>query len=350
MIMTDAGAAHTSGSGHKKTNDSPGRHSNSRSAYAALWSDSVMETEHFFHCKKTSPLSRLIHSSCLFIILLFSCSLQAAGTLDKIAQSGSITLGFRDPALPFSFLDANKQAAGYSIDLCGKITEAIRRELKRSDIKEKYAQVTSVTRLTAMMNGEIDLECSSSAVTAERLKQVSFSLPIFVAAIRIMVREGSGIRGISNLTGKTVVTTRGTSSEKLFIDLNQLRSLNATLLLANNHAESFAMLESGKADAIILDDVLLYSLRATAKDPSKYIMTRDALTHEPFSIVLRKDDAALKKVVDAEITRLITSGEINAMYRKWFELPITAQQINLNMPMSYMMKEFFKSPRDWQLH
>ncbi|MEI7614241.1 MAG: amino acid ABC transporter substrate-binding protein [Betaproteobacteria bacterium] len=309
-----------------------------------------METEQRVHCEKATVLSLAIHSGCIALVLFFSCFAQAAGTLEKIAQSSTINIGFRDPALPFSYLDSNKRASGYSIDICAKLVESIKRELKRTDITAKTIQVTSVTRLSAMINGEIDLECSSSAVTAERLKQVSFSLPVFIAAIRIMVREGSGIRGISNLTGKTVVTTRGTSSEKLFIDLNQLHSLKATLLLAKDHAESFAMLESGKADAIILDDVLLYSLRATAKEPAKLIMTRDALTHEPFSIVLRKDDLAFKKVIDAEITRLITSGEMDALYRKWFESPITAQQVNLNMPMSYMMKEFFKSPRDWQLH
>ncbi len=309
-----------------------------------------METEQLVHCEKNALLSRIFHTCCISLVLLLPVPVLAAGTLDKIAQSGSIALGFRDPALPFSYLDATKRASGYSIDICAKLVESIKREIKRTDIAEKSVEVTSLTRLSAMISGEIDLECSSSAVTAERLKQVSFSLPIFVAAIRIMVREGSGIRGISNLTGKTVVTTRGTSSEKLFIDLNQLRSLNATLLLGKDHAESFAMLESGKADAFILDDVLLYSLRATAKEPAKFIMTRDALTHEPFAIVLRKDDPAFKKVIDGEITRLITSGEINAIYHKWFESPITAQQVNLNMPMSYMMKEFFKAPRDWQLH
>ena len=309
-----------------------------------------MKTENAFRREKISSFFCPIQACFVALVITLSCSVQAAGTLEKIAQSGTITVGFRDPALPFSYLDANKRPIGYSIDICMKAIEAIKRELKRPDITVKFAQVTSVSRLTALQDGEIDLECSSTAVTAERLKQVSFATPAFIAAIRMMVREGSGIKGITNLAGKTVVTTKGTSSEKVFNDLNQLRSLRANLVLAKDHGESFAMLESGKADAFILDDVLLYSVRAFSKDPEKFTITRDALAHEPFAIMLRKDDTAFKKMVDAEITRLILQGEIKAIYRKWFESPIPPQQVNLNMPSSYMLNEFFKSPGEWQVY
>ena len=164
------------------------------------------------------------------------------------------------------------------------------------------------------------------------------------------MREGSGIKSISNLTKKTVVTTKGTTSEKLFNDLNQVRSLGSSFVLAKDHAESFAMLESGKADAFIMDDVLVYSLRASAKDPTQFTIARDALSLEPIAIMLRKDDPAFSKVVDAEVNRLITQGEMKAIYHKWFESPIPPNQINLNMPTSYMMNEHFKAPKSWQTY
>jgi ABC-type amino acid transport substrate-binding protein len=308
-----------------------------------------MKTENAFRREKAASFFCPIHACFISLVLALSSSAHAAGTLEKIAQSGTVTIGYRDPALPFSYLDANKRPIGYSIDICMKVIESIKREIKRPDLTVKFTQVTSVSRLTALNTGEIDLECSSTAVTADRLKQVSFATPAFIAAIRMMVRDGSGIKGITNLSGKTVVTTKGTSSEKVFNDLNQLRSLHAKLILANDHGESFAMLESGKADAFILDDVLLYSVRAFSKNPEKFVITRDALAHEPFAIMLKKDDTAFKKVVDTEITRLILKGEIKPIYRKWFESPIPPQQVNLNMPSSYMLNEFFKSPGEWQV-
>jgi len=299
--------------------------------------------------KRRSFLSCAIRAYCLTAVLIFSCAAQAAGTLEKIAQSGSITLGFRNSSLPLSYLDGNKRPIGYSIDICLKIVEAVKRELKRPDLVVKFAEVNSANRMNALIAGEIDLECGSSSITAERVKLVSFAMPSFITAIRMIVREGGGIKSISNLAGKTVVTTKGTTSEKLFNDLNQLRSLGATLVLAKDHAESFAMLEAGKADAFIMDDVLVYSLRASAKDPAKYTLTRDSLSHEAIAIMLRKDDPAFKKVADTEVVRLITQGEMRTIYRKWFESPIPPNSVNLGMPPSYMLSEHFKAPGEWQL-
>ncbi|MEI7430060.1 MAG: amino acid ABC transporter substrate-binding protein [Betaproteobacteria bacterium] len=299
--------------------------------------------------QRRSFFSCAIRVNCLALALFFSCTAHAAGTLEKIAQSGSITLGFRSSSLPLSYLDANKRPIGYSMDICLKIVDAVKRELKKPDIVVKVSEVSSANRMNALIAGEIDLECGSSSITAERLKLVSFAIPSFITAIRMIVREGGGIKSISNLAGKTVVTTKGTTSEKLFNDLNQLRSLGATLLLAKDHAESFAMLEAGKADAFIMDDVLVYSLRASAKEPAKYAITRDSLSHEAIAVMLRKDDPAFKKVVDAEVMRLIAQGEMRVIYRKWFESPIPPNSVNLGMPPSYMLNEHFKAPSEWQL-
>lgn len=280
------------------------------------------------------------------LAVLMSFPAQAA-TLDKIAQTGTITLGYRESSPPFSYLDEAKNPIGYSIDICMKVVEAVKRELKRPTVTVKFVPVTSASRMKAVISDEVDLECGSTTSTAERRKEVAFTIPTFVAATRLMVREGGGIKSIYDLAGKTVVTTGGTSSEKLFTDLNDSRTLRAKLVLTKDHSESLAMLETGKADAFIMDDVLLYSLRAGSKEPDKYAITRDALTIEPLSIMLRKDDPAFKKIVDSEVTRVILQGEINAMYRKWFDSPIPPKQINLKIPMSFILRDSFKTPTDW---
>ena len=271
----------------------------------------------------------------------------AAPTLDKIAKSGTIVLGYRDAAAPFAYLDDNKRPIGYSIDICLKIVDAVKRELKRSDLSVKYIPVSAANRLTALTADEIDLECGSTTSTPERRKQVASTIPTFVASARLLVAANSGIKSIYDLNGKTVVTTKGTSSETLFNELNKNHTLRATLILGNDHNESFSILEAGKAKAFIMDDVLLATLRASSKAPDNYVLTRDPLTIEALSIMLRKDDAPFKKLVDNELHRAITQGEINVLYRKWFESPIPPKQINLKMPMSYLLRDSFKSPTDW---
>lgn len=279
--------------------------------------------------------------------LLLPVSAQSTGTLQKIAESGTVFIGFRESAPPFSYLSENRQAIGYSIDLCTKVIEAIKRELKRTDLAVKFVPVSSSTRISALTSREIDLECGSTTSTAERRKDVEFTIPTFVAAARLLTRVDSGIKSIFDLSGKTVVTTQGTSAEQFFKERNEARSLRATVILGKDHAESFSLLESGKAHAFIMDDVLLYTLRSTAKNPDDYAITRDALTIEPLAIMLRKDDPSFKKVVDTEIARIITQGEIQAIYRKWFESPIPPHRNNLKMPMSYMLRDSFKVPTAW---
>jgi len=271
----------------------------------------------------------------------------AAGTLEKIAQSGTITLGYRDSSAPFSYVVEGQTPIGYSIDICNKVVEAVKRELKRPDLAVKYTPVSSSTRISALISGDIDLECGSTTSTAERRKQVAFTIPTFIAHARLMVRDGGGIATFYDLAGKTVVTTQGTSSEKLIKERNESYSLRATVLTGKDHAESFAMLESGKAAAFMMDDVLLYSLRAGSKTPKAYVITRDPLTVEPLAIMMRKDDPAFKKLVDAEVSRVITRGEIQGMYKKWFESPIPPHQHNLEMPMGYQLRDSFKTPTDW---
>ena len=271
----------------------------------------------------------------------------AAGTLDKVSKTGIITLGYRDNSLPFSYLDENKRPVGYSIDICLKIADAVKRELKRNDLNIKYVLVNTENRLKALQSGDIDLECGSTNASSERRKEADTTIPTYIASTRLLVRADSGIKSVYDLNGKTVVTTKGTTQEKLFAEINKNHTLRAKQVLTNTHEEAFSQLEAGKADAFMLNDILLASVRAGSKTPDRYVITRDPLTIDPMSIMLRKDDPAFRKIVTGEIHRLITQGEINTLYRKWFESPIPPKQINLKLPMSYLLRDSFKSPTEW---
>jgi len=271
----------------------------------------------------------------------------AAGpVLDRVAAAGTVKLGYRDSSPPFSYLDAERRPIGYSIDLCLKIVDAVRRQLKRP-LDVRYVPVTSATRIDAVAEGAVDLECGTTTSTGERRKRVAFSVPTYIATTRLLVGADSGIGAVGDLRGKTVVTTRGTTAEKLFRAADEQHSLHGRLLLAKDHAESFAVLQSGQADAFIMDDVLLYSLRAASGEPQRYAVTRDALNIEPLAIMLAKDDADFKQLVDREVTRLIVDNEIHGIYRRWFESPIPPKGINLGLPMSYLLRDSFKAPTDW---
>lgn len=305
-----------------------------------------MKSEKTFHGGRTSLFTVSIRACCAAFAVLLSCSAQAEGTLEKVARSGVLTMGYQ-LSPPFSYADENQRPIGYTVDICAKIIEVIKREIKRPDLVVKYKQVNTDSRFATLIDGDIDMECANTTNTAERRKKVAFTIPTFIAATRLLVREGSGIKSIYNLAGKTVVATKGSSGDKIFTDLNSTRTLRAKLEFAKESDEAFAMVDTGKADAFIMDDILLYTLRASAKDPAKFEVTRDALTIEPLSIMIRKDDPAFKKVVDTEVTRIIMQGEINAIYRKWFESPIPPKQLNLKLPMVFLLRDSFKTPTDW---
>lgn len=282
-----------------------------------------------------------------FLLSLFlSVPALAAPVLDRVAQSGVVSIGYRDSSPPFSYLDAERRPIGYSIDLCLRIVDALRQSLRRP-LEVRYVPVSSATRMDAVMRGEVDLECGTTTSTAERRQKVAFTVPTYIATTRLLVRSGSGIASIADLAGKTVVTTRGTTAEKLFREADTRRTLRARLVEAKDHAESFAVLQAGQADAFIMDDVLLYSLRAASGAPEKFEVTREALNIEPLAIMFARDDPEFKQLVDREVTRLIVSNEIHRIYRRWFESPIPPKGVNLGLAMSYLLRDSFKAPTDW---
>jgi glutamate/aspartate transport system substrate-binding protein len=268
------------------------------------------------------------------------------GTLKKIKETGAITLGHRDASIPFSYFDDKQQAVGYAMDLCGKIVDAVKAELKMPNLQVKLNPVTSATRIPLMANGTIDLECGSTTNNLERQKQVAFTITHFVTANRFVSKKAANLKSLDDLKGKTIVSTSGTTNIKQITELNGQKNLGLTILPAKDHAESFLMVETGRAVAFFMDDILLYSLVANSKNPSEWVISADALSVEPYGIMLRRDDPSFKKVVDDAMTKVYKSGEINTIYAKWFLRPVPPKGINLNVPMSEVFKHVVAKPTD----
>ena len=268
------------------------------------------------------------------------------GTLKKIKETGVITLGHRDASIPFSYFDDKQAAVGYAMDLCGKIVDAVKADLKMPNLQVKLNPVTSATRIPLMANGTIDLECGSTTNNLERQKQVSFTITHFVTANRFVSKKAANLKTVDDLKGKTVVSTSGTTNIKQITELNGQKNLGITILPAKDHAEAFLMVETGRAVAFVMDDILLYSLVANSKNPSEWVISADALSIEPYGIMLRKDDPSFKKVVDDAMTKVYKSGEINKIYAKWFMSPVPPKGINLNVPMSEVFKHVVARPTD----
>lgn len=270
---------------------------------------------------------------------------EAGDTVVKIRKTQTLVIGIRETA-PFSYTDENKQPLGYSVDLCLKVAEAIKKELKMPAMKIQFFPVDSATRFSALLEDKIDLECGSTTNNAERRKKVAFTIPHFFSSVRALVKADSGIKNWPQLRNRTVVTTKSTTTVKLLNDRNDTSSLNIKLVEGNSDQDSFKMVEEGKADAFPMDDVLLYSLRAESKAPASFAIVGDPLSIEPYSIMMRKDDPAFKKIVDNEMLRLIHDNEIYRIYEKWFTKPIPPKNINMNMSMGFLLRDSLRFPTD----
>jgi len=268
------------------------------------------------------------------------------GTLKKIKDAGAITIGHRDGSVPFSYYDDKQQPVGYAMDLCARIVDAVKSELKAPKLEVKYQLVTSANRIPLMANGTIDLECGSTTNNLERQKQVAFTITHFVTANRWVAKRSARINKLEDLKGKTIVSTAGTTNIKQITELNGQKNLGMNIISANGHPEAFQMVETGRAVAFVMDDILLYSLAAQSRNPKDYEISKEALSVEPYGIMLRKDDKPFKQVVDAAMTKIYKSGEINKIYAKWFQHPIPPKGLNLNIPMSESFKKVVAHPTD----
>ena len=272
---------------------------------------------------------------------------ELTGTLKNIKETGAITLGFRDSSIPFSYLDDNQKPVGFAMDICYRIVDAVKRELKLDKLEVKLNPVTSATRIPLMANGTVDLECGSTTNNAERQKQVSFTNTHFLTASRFVSKKSGKLDKIDDLKGKSVVSTSGTTNIKQLTEANAARNLGITIIPAKDHAEAFLMVETDRAVAFVMDDILLASLVAGSKEPAAYAISSDAFSKpEPYGIMLRRDDAPFKKVVDAATAALYKSGEGQKLYDKWFMSKIPPKGLNLNTPLGPELKHEFANPSD----
>lgn len=271
---------------------------------------------------------------------------EPTGTLKKIKDSGSITLGHRESSIPFSYYDDKQQVIGYSHELLQKVVDAVKAELKQPNLKVGLIPVTSANRITLVQNGTVDIECGSTTNNLERQKQAAFSTTIFIIGTRLLTKKESGIKDFADLAGKNVVSTAGTTSERLIRKMNDDKKMGMNIISAKDHGEAFLTLETGRAVAFMMDDALLYGEMAKAKRASDWTVVGTPQSFEAYGCMMRKDDAQFKKLVDATLTKAMKSGEAEKIYAKWFLSPIPPKGLNLNFPLSDAMKALYKAPND----
>ena len=274
---------------------------------------------------------------------------ELTGTLKKIKDSGTITLGHRDSSIPFSYLAGKPEPIGYSHDIQLAIVEHLKKELSAPDLKTRYNLVTSQTRIPLVQNGTVDVECGSTTNNVERQQQVAFSVGIFEVGTRLLTKVKDGqpaYKDFPDLAGKNVVTTAGTTSERILKAMNADKQMKMNVISAKDHGEAFNMLESGRAVAFMMDDALLAGEMAKARKPSDWVITGTPQSYEIYGCMVRKDDPAFKKAVDEAIVGYFKSGEVNKSYDKWFQQPIPPKGLNLQFPMSDELKKLIAEPTD----
>jgi glutamate/aspartate transport system substrate-binding protein len=271
---------------------------------------------------------------------------QTGDTLAKVKASGTITMGIRESSIPLSYLDDKQQPVGYHVEICNRIVEAVKKQVGNPNLKLVHQPVTSQNRIPLVTNGTVDLECGSTTNNEARQKQVAFAPTTFVTNVRMAVKKASGINSLSQLNGKPVATTTGTTSVQLMRAHEKGKSIDFKEVYGKDHADSFLMLETDRAVAFVMDDNLLAGLMATSKAPTDYAIVGEVLNVEPIAIMFRKDDPAFKKLVDDTVAGLMRSGEIDKLYAKWFMSPIPPKNVNLNFAMSDKLKDLVKHPSD----
>ncbi len=277
----------------------------------------------------------------LVSVLLLPGAWAHADTLSAVRDRGEFLLGHRESSSPFSFVNEKGEAAGYSVDICLKIYEQLKKDLKKPDLKVTYVPLKPADRITAVKSGRVDVECGSTTNTVDRQKDVAFSYTTFVAGARLLAKKTANFKDLPDLNGKPVVVTEKTTTEKVLRQANAERNLNLKVLTAKDHAEGFARLVSGEAMAVANDDALLFGLVTKSKDPGAYDFVGKYVSVEPYGIMYRKDDPGFAKLVDLTVTGLFSTGQIRAIYAKWFESGA------FKLPMNQYMKENIKIPNKY---
>jgi glutamate/aspartate transport system substrate-binding protein len=290
------------------------------------------------------PFGRLAFTT--LALTLGSAAALAEPTLDKIKASGAMTVAYRESSIPFSYLDDKAQPVGFGWDICSRIVDEVKKVTGRADLKVSTQPVTSANRIPLLTNGTIDIECGSTTNNSDRAKQVAFAINYFYTGTRFLVKSDAGIKGLADLNNKVVVSTTGTTNFRIMRNMITEQKLPIELIGAKDHAESALLVESGRAAAFAMDDILLYGLRASAQNPASLAVVGEPIQVEPYAIMLRKDDPAFKTLVDGVVAGLMKSGEFEKLYKKWFQSPIPPKGINLNAPMDKSLVDNLKALSD----
>lgn len=270
-----------------------------------------------------------------------------ASVLERIRSGGKLVIAHRESSVPFSYVDATSgKPIGYAVELCLHLADVVRKKTGKKDMEVEFLAVTPANRIAMVEQGKADLECGSTTNNAERRQKVAFTIPHFITGARLLVKASSSIDRMEDLNGKKLVSTKGTTPLKAADQANRERLMGITILEAPDHARALDMVEKGEADAFVMDDVLLYGLAAGRPDPKALKVVGRFITTEPLAIMLPKNDPEFKKMIDDEMRRLITSREIYAIYDKWFMKPIAPKNTVLNLPVSYLLRDFWKYPTD----
>lgn len=268
------------------------------------------------------------------------------GTMEKIQATGEIVLGYRETAIPFSYLDNKQKPVGFSLDLCSEIVTALKRQPGMADLKVSYQPVTASNRIPLLGNGSVDIECGSTTNTKERQKVVDFLYTTYVTGTKIIARVDSGFKDLEDLKGKKIAVTVGTNNIKAVQAASESNALNFELVYGKDHAENFLQLRNKRVDGFSTDDILLSSLRADSDDPKGYDFVGPFLSTEPYALMVRKDDTAFKGFANQVLAELFKNGQFEAIYDRWFLKPIPPRGVTLDVGMSPELAELMKSPDD----
>jgi len=307
-----------------------------------------MKTLHPINSTKRTLCCLTLAAAGVLAALSTGAQAQSNDTLAKIKQSGVISVGYRESSIPFSYQADANTITGYSQEISNMIVAGVEKKLGMPKLQVKLTPITSQNRISLLQNGTIDFECGSTTNNLERQKQVAFSNNIFIYGMLMLVNKKSGIKDFSDLKGKTVVTTAGTTEDRLLQKINgEAKDADKmNLILAKDHGQAFLTLESGRAVAFVMDEPLLYGERTKAKNQADWVVTGTPLQTETYACMMRKDDPAFKKVADDVIADLMKSGKANELYKKWFMSPIPPKNLNLNYPMTTSMRDLYAHPND----
>jgi glutamate/aspartate transport system substrate-binding protein len=270
----------------------------------------------------------------------------ASATLDKMKSSGTVTMGVRESSIPMSYTTGDSRFDGYHVEICRMILADIKDKLGMNTLRINYQPVTSQNRVPLVQNGTVDIECGTTTNNVNRAKDVAFANTLYVEEVRIAVKANSGIKSISDLAGKKVATTTGTTSVQLLRKHERANGVNFDEVYGKDHADSFLLLESGRADAFVMDGSILAGNIANSKNPKDYKIVGEVLSTEPISIMVRKDDPEFKAAVNAAIAKIVANGNMPKLWNKWFLSPIPPKNIVVGLELSPATKNAWANLND----